>query len=319
MKIVVLDGYTLNPGDLSWSALEQIGDLTVYDRTPADQIIARSKGADILFTNKTPLMEASLAELAGLKYIGILATGYNVVDIEAAAKRGITVTNVPGYSTPSVAQLTFALLLELCNHVQAHSDAVREGEWTKSVDFSFWKYPILELQGKTMGIIGFGQIGRKVAEIAYAFGLNVIGHSRTIDKQYAHTHFKWTGLDALLQESDIVSLHCPLFPENEGMMNKHTLSKMKQTAFFLNTARGGLIVEEDLADALNNGGIAGAGLDVLSVEPPLTDNPLLTAKNCIMTPHIAWASKESRSRLMDIVVDNLRRFLDHDPINVVRP
>ncbi|MCL2420662.1 MAG: D-2-hydroxyacid dehydrogenase [Defluviitaleaceae bacterium] len=317
MKLAVLDGYTLNPGDLSWDALQQLGDVTVYDRTPADQAIARAKGADAIFTNKTTITEEILAQLPELKYIGILATGYNVVDIAAAAKRNITVTNVPAYSTPSVAQLTFALLLELCNHVQSHSDAVKEGEWVKSVDFSFWKHPILELQGKTMGIIGLGQIGRKVAEIAFAFGLDVIGYDINMDKQYTHPNFKWADLDKLLRESDIVSMHCPLFPENQGLINKDTLGKMKQTAVFINTARGGLMNEHDLADALNSGQIAGAGLDVLSIEPPSADNPLLSAKNCVMTPHIAWASRESRSRLMTAIVENYQRFLDNDPINVV--
>jgi len=319
VKIVVLDGYTLNPGDLSWDALKQIGDLTIYDGTPVDQIISRAKGADVLFTNKTPLPKEALTQLPGLAYIGILATGYNAVDITVAAERGITVTNVPAYSTPSVAQHTFSLLLELCSRVQIHSDTVRQGEWAKAVDFAYWKYPLLELHDKTMGIIGLGEIGRKTAEIAYAFGLHVIGYDVNMDKTYNHTHFKWASLDELLRESDIVSLHCPLFPENRGMINKDTLGKMKKTALFLNTARGGLMIEEDLADALNNGCIAGAGLDVLAIEPPSSDNPLLSAKNCIITPHIAWASRESRSRLMDSIVENFKRFLANDPINVVKP
>jgi glycerate dehydrogenase len=317
MKIVVLDGYTLNPGDLSWEELAKIGELTIYDRTPPDQIIPRAGGAEIILTNKTVLAEDSLSRLPDVKYIGLLATGYNTVDVAFAAKHGITVTNVPAYSTPSVAQLTFALLLEICNHVQIHSDTVRNGEWSAAKDFSYWKFPLIELSGKTMGIIGFGQIGSKVAEIAYAFGLNVIAHTLSPDEGYSHDNFKWSGLDGLLAESDIVSLHCPLFPETQEMVNASFLGKMKQTALLLNTSRGGLVNDQHLADALNSGRIAGAGLDVISTEPPSADNPLLTAKNCIITPHIAWASKESRSRLMDAIVENLKCFLAKAPINVV--
>ena len=317
MKIVVLDGNTINPGDLSWDGLKKLGELTVYDRTSPDLIVERALGAEVVLVNKTVLMADSIAKLPGLRYIGLLATGYNTVDVDYARENDIAVTNVPAYSTPSVAQLTFALLLELCNHVQAHSDTVRDGEWTRAVDFSYWKFPLIELAGKTIGIIGCGQIGRKVAEIAFAFGLNVRGYDIKVDMSYKHDNFKWSKLDELLNESDIVSLHCPLFPENTGMVNRDFLGKMKKTAFFLNTSRGGLVAEQDLADALNAEAIAGAGLDVLSTEPPSADNPMLKAKNCLITPHIAWASRDSRGRLMDAIAENLRRFLDKDPINLV--
>ena len=317
MKIVVLDGHTLNPGDLSWSALEELGTLTVYDRTSEEQVVSRAKDAEALLVNKTILTEELFDKLPNVKYVGILATGYNTVDVAAAGRRGITVTNVPAYGTPSVAQLTFALLLELCSHVQAHSNAVHSGEWSASADFCFWKYPLTELAKKTMGIIGFGQIGRNVAKIAYAFDLNVIGYDVNKDKSYSHPGFKWGSLDDIFKESDIVSLHCPLFPENKEMINKSALDKMKETAFFLNTARGGLVAEQDLANALNCGSIAGAGIDVLTKEPPSEDNPLIKAKNCIITPHIAWASLASRSRMMDSAADNLKHFLNNSPINTV--
>ena len=317
MKIVVLDGKTLNPGDLSWDVFDGLGELAVYDRTPPDLIVERAMGAEAVLVNKTVLTAEFISRLPELRYIGILATGYNTVDVEFAGKHGITVTNVPAYSTDSVAQFTFALLLELCNQVKVHSDTVRDGEWTRAMDFSYWKFPLIELAGKNMGIIGFGQIGRKAAEIAFAFGLNVIGYDVNIDEQYRHEKFKWASLDDLLAESDIVSLHCPLFPENQGMVNKGFLEKMKRTAFLLNTARGGLVVEKDLAFALNTEGIAGAGLDVLSTEPPSADNPMLKAKNCIITPHIAWASRDSRGRLMNAIAENLRCFQNNAPVNVV--
>jgi len=317
MKIVVLDGYTLNPGDLSWENLNKLGDLTIYEHTPFDMTVERAKGAQIVFTNKTPLGENELAQLPELKYIGVLATGYNIVDIEAARKRGIVVTNIPTYGTKSVAQMTFALLLEMTQHVQHHSDAVHNGEWTNCRDFCFWKYPLIELEGKTMGIIGFGRIGQAVADIASAFGMKVLGYDKVKSDQSHRSNFKWAELDELLSESDVVSLHCPLFPDTKGIINAENLRKMKKTAFLINTSRGPLIVDEDLADALNNGVIAGAALDVLSVEPPKEDNPLLSAKNCIITPHISWATKEARSRLMDIAVDNLNMFLKGNPVNVV--
>jgi len=312
MKIVVLDGYTLNPGDLSWEALEAIGEVKVYDRTPASETIKRAEGCEVILSNKTLLMEAELAQLPDLRYVGLLATGYNTVDVKYAGSHGITVTNVPAYSTPSVAQHTFALLLEMTNHVQSHSDIVREGEWSRSVDFSFWTHPMLELAGKTIGIIGVGQIGKKAAEIARAFGMNVLGYDTEPSGDCT-----FVGLDELLRESDFVSLHCPLFAENTKMVNAEFLSKMKNSAFLINTSRGGLVDDQALADALNAETIAGAGLDVLTTEPPAADNPLLSAKNCIITPHIAWASRAARSRLMDAIADNLRHYLDGNPKNVV--
>ncbi|AUD04594.1 D-2-hydroxyacid dehydrogenase [Spirosoma pollinicola] len=317
MKIVVLDGYTLNPGDLSWEGVEKLADLTVYDRTPTDKIVERAQDADIIFTNKTPLDEATLNQLPNLKFISVLATGFNIVDITVAKKNGVVVSNVPGYGTPSVVQLTFALLLELTLHVQRHSDSVRDGKWARSVDFSFWDYPLIELAGKTMGIIGFGSIGEKVADVATAFGMKIIGSKRNRTDQSHRTNFKWAEIPELLTESDVVSIHTPLVPETQGLINKENLALMKPSAFLLNTSRGPIIVDQDLADALNNGVIAGAGIDVLSKEPPLPDNPLFKAKNCLITPHIAWATTEARARLMAITVENLAAFLNGKPMNVV--
>ena len=317
-KIVVLDGYTLNPGDLSWDGLKQLGEVTVHDFTPADKILVRADGAAILFTNKTPLAAETLAQLKDLRYIGVLATGYNVVDIAAAAQLGIVVTNIPTYGTQSVAQMVFALLLELCHHVQLHSDAVKAGEWTSSRDFCFWKAPLIELLGKTIGIVGFGRIGRQVACVAHALGMRVIAHDKRQADTPEYDGFKWVTLNELLQEADVISLHCPLFPDTQGMISKKSLARMKKTAFLINTARGPLIVEQDLADALDNGQIAGAALDVLSVEPPPAENPLLKAKNCLITPHISWATKEARTRLMNIAVENLKAYLDGEPANVIK-
>jgi glycerate dehydrogenase len=317
MKLVVLDGYTLNPGDLNWEGIKKFGNLEVYDRTAESLIVERCKGAEIIFTNKTPLRESVLSQLPDLKYIGVLATGYNVVDVDYAKTRGIAVANVPGYGTASVVQMTFALLLELCQHVQSHSDSVRQGDWAASPDFCYWNYPLIELEGKSIGIIGFGSIGQKVADIATAFGMNIIGFSRTRSDQSHRKNFKWAELNDLLKESDVVSVHCPLFPETQGIINKGSLRLMKRTAFFLNTSRGPLMVDQDLADALNEGIIAGAGIDVLSVEPPSANNPLFKAKNCLITPHIAWATKEARSRLMGIAENNLSSFLNQKPINIV--
>lgn len=317
MKLVVLDGYTLNPGDLSWDGIKKIGNLEVHDRTPESLILERCKGAEIIFTNKTPLRESVLSQLPELKYIGVLATGYNVVDVDYAKTRGIAVANIPGYGTASVVQMTFALLLELCQHVQSHSDSVRKGDWAASPDFCYWNYPLIELEGKSIGIIGFGSIGQKVADIATAFGMNIIGFSRTRSDQSHRKNFKWAELNDLLKESDVVSVHCPLFPETQGIINKDSLKLMKRTAFFLNTSRGPLMMDQDLADALNQGIIAGAGIDVLSVEPPSEDNPLFKAKNCLITPHIAWATKEARSRLMGIAENNLSSFLNQKPVNIV--
>jgi glycerate dehydrogenase len=317
MKIVVLDGYTLNPGDLSWDRLKAIGEVVIYDRTPSGKILERSVDAEVLFTNKTPLNEEILNALPALRYIGVLATGYNVVDIETAKRRGIVVTNVPSYSTFSVAQITFALLLELCLHVQRHSDSVLSGKWVSSNDFSFRDYPLIELAGKTIGIIGFGSIGRTVADIAASFGMKVVSFSRTQTDQSHCIDFKWVDLDELFELADVVSIHCPLVPETKGLVNIRYLRKMKKSAFLLNTSRGPVVIEEDLAYALNSDLIAGAGLDVLSLEPPAADNPLLKAKNCVITPHIAWATREARVRLLNIAIDNLSHFLSNMPVNVV--
>lgn len=317
MKIVVLDGYTLNPGDLSWKEMEKFGDLTVYDRTPADQILERIGDAGIVYTNKTPLTKEIFENSPNIKFVGVLATGYNIVDIEAAKEKNIPVANIPTYGTYSVAQMTFALLLELCQHVQTHSDAVHRGDWSKSNDFCFWNFPLIELAGKTLGIIGFGRIGQQAAGIAEAFGMKVLAYDRYQGSRENSAVFRWAELDELLKKSDMVSLHCPLFPETKGIINKENLKKMKKTAFIINTSRGPLIKDQDLADALNEGRIAGAGLDVLSVEPPKGDNPLFSAKNCLITPHISWATKEARARLMDIAVQNLEAFINGRPVNVV--
>ncbi len=317
MKIVVLDGYTLNPGDLSWDALKEFGDLTIYDRTPSERIFERSVEADILLTNKTVLSGDMLKSLPGLKYVGVLATGYNVIDIDKAGELGIIVTNIPAYSTNSVAQLTFALILELSFHVQRHSDSVMKGKWSGSIDFTYRNYPLTELASKTLGIIGLGNIGQKVCEIAMAFGMNILVSSRPQPDQSHKAGIAWAGIPELLSRSDIVTIHCPLIPETAGMININTLRLMKRSAFLINTSRGPIVLEKDLADALNANIIAGAGLDVLSVEPPAEDNPLLRAKNCIITPHIAWATPEARSRLMQIAVQNVSAFLAGAAINVV--
>ena len=317
MKLVVLDGYALNPGDLSWDAMRRMVDVIVHDRTPADQIVARSQGADILLTNKTPLRAATLAQLPNLKFIGVLATGHDVVDSADAKSRGIPVANVPTYGTDSVAQFAFALILELCHRVQIHSDAVRAGEWTSNLDWSFWKTPLIELSGKTLGIAGFGRIGRRTAAIGHALGMRIIANDLVQTNAPDFDGFRWAGLDELFAESDVISLHCPLTADNEGMVNAARLAKMKSCAFIVNTSRGKLIVAQDLADALNAGRIAGAAIDVLPVEPPPAGNPLFTAKNCILTPHIAWATQGARARLMNIVVENVRAFLAETPINIV--
>lgn len=317
MKIVVLDGYTLNPGDLSWDGLKKFGEVVIYDRTPADKVVERASGAEIVFTNKTPLSEDALNQLTSLKFIGVLATGYNIVNTEVAKTRSVIVANVPGYGTTSVVQMTFALLLELCLHVQHHSDTVMEGKWARSADWCYWDFPLVELSGKTIGIIGFGRIGQQVGDVATAFGMNIVGNSRTQTDQSHRKNFRWAGVPELLKQSDVVSIHCPLFPDTKGLINKESLKLMKSSSFLLNTSRGPIIVDEDLADALNNDMIAGAGIDVLSIEPPSKDNPLFKAKNCIITPHIAWATKEARTRLMETTVKNLAAFLEGNPVNVV--
>jgi glycerate dehydrogenase len=317
MKIAVLDGYCLNPGDLSWDGLRRFGEVEVFDRTRVDEVASRAAGAELVFTNKTPLPGYLLEQLPKLRYIGVLATGYNVVDVDAARARGVIVTNIPTYGTASVAQFVFALLLELCHNVRLHADAVRAGEWSHNADWSFWKSPLVELAGKTMGVIGFGRIGRHVGRIADAMGMRVIANDTYHGDEPSNAGFRWAGVEELLAESDVVSLHSPLFPETRGMINARSLALMKPTAFLINTSRGPLVVDQDLADALNSGKLAGAGLDVLSVEPPAEDNPLLQARNCLVTPHIAWATREARARLMDLVVENVGSFLAGEPRNVV--
>jgi glycerate dehydrogenase len=317
MKIVVLDGYCLNPGDLSWDELRRFGEVEIFDRTVEGEVVARAAGAAIAFTNKTPFSAATLRQLPELRYIGVLATGYNVVDVAAAGQQGIVVSNIPTYGTASVAQFVFALLLELCHNVRLHADAVRAGDWSRSPDWSFWKSPLMELAGKTMGIIGFGRIGRQTGRIADALGMRVIANDTYQGDPPAYEGFHWASVEQVLRESDVVSLHSPLFPETQGMIDARRLAWMKASAFLINTSRGPLVVDQDLADALNTGRLAGAGLDVLSVEPPAGTNPLLTARNCLVTPHIAWATKEARSRLMAAAIANVAAFLSGQPQNVV--
>lgn len=316
MKIVVLDGYTLNPGDLSWDGLKALGEVTVFDRTPADQVVERIGDAEIVYTNKTPITRATLDACKNVRFIGVLATGYNIVDTAAAKEKGIPVCNIPTYGTAAVGQFAIALLLEICHHVAHHSNAVHEGRWESNPDWCFWDYPLIELAGKTMGIIGFGRIGQATGAIAKAMGMKVIAHD-SYPNDSGRAIAEYVDLDTLLKTSDVISLHCPLFPETEGIINKDNIAKMKDGVIILNNSRGPLVVEQDLADALNSGKVYAAGVDVVSSEPIKADNPLLKAKNCIITPHISWAPKESRSRLMDIAVDNLAKFLEGTPVNVV--
>lgn len=318
MNIIVLDGYTLNPGDLSWDGLKKMGALTVYDRTSHEDILKRCDGAEIVFTNKTPLSRETLSSLKALKYIGVLATGYNVVDIQAAKEFGIVVTNIPTYGTMAVSQFVFALLLEICHHVGEHSEKVKEGDWSRCPDFCFWNHPLIELAGKTIGIVGMGKIGKSTAKIAQAFGMKVLAFNRSKDESLESETFKYVDLQTLYKNSDIVSLHCPLFDDTKGMINKETIAQMKDGVIIINTSRGPLIVEEDLAEALNSGKVYAAAVDVVSTEPAQMDNPLITAKNCIITPHIAWAPFESRERLMNIAVDNLEKYLNNESVNVVK-
>lgn len=318
MKIVILDGYTENPGDLSWESLEKYGELTVYERTVYDEdlISQRIGDADIVFTNKCPITKNVIDRCANLKYISVLATGYNIVDYAYAAEKGIPVSNVPAYGTASVAQFAIALLLEICHHVQKHSDAVYEGRWETNADWCFWDYPLIELAGKTLGIIGFGRIGQATGRIAKAMGMRVIAtgsHPTDSGKEIA----EYTDLDTVLADSDVIALHCPLFPDTKGIINSETISKMKDGVIIINNSRGQLIVEQDLADALNSGKVAAAGVDVVSTEPITGNNPLLKAKNCLITPHISWAPKESRERIMSTSAENVRSFLEGNPINVV--
>jgi len=316
VKIVVLDGFTLNPGDLSWDALAALGQCEVYDRTPPDQVLSRAAEAEIVLTNKTPLRREQIERLPKLRYIGVLATGYNIVDVAAARARGVPVTNIPTYGTRSVAQMTFALLLELTQHVGHHAATVREGRWTVNPDWCYWDYPLIELEGLVMGIVGFGRIGRAVGELAVAFGMKVLAYDRTPPAELP-PQVRFVELEALFRNSDVVSLHCPLSPETQHLANQGRLAWMKPSAFLLNTSRGPLVDQAALADALNSGRIAGAALDVLEVEPPPKDNPLLSAKNCFVTPHIAWATRSARARLMSSAVANIRAFLEGKPVNVI--
>ena len=316
MKIVVLDGYTENPGDLSWGGFEAIGETVVYDRTPGDQIVERIGEAEIVILNKTPITRATLEACPGIKYIGVLATGYNVVDTDAARERGIPVCNIPSYGTASVGQFAIALLLEICHHIGAHSDSVHNGDWERSADWCYWNHPLIELDGKTMGIIGFGRIGQATGRIAKALGMKVIAydaHPNDAGRALAG----YVELDTLLATSDVIALHCPLFPETQGIIDRAAIAKMKDGVIILNNSRGPLIVEQDLADALDSGKVAAAGLDVVSTEPIRGDNPLLKAKNCIITPHMSWGAKESRQRIMYCTVENVRAYLAGKPQNVV--
>ena len=318
MKIVILDGYTENPGDLSWDELKKLGDVAVYDRTPPEKIIERIGDAEAVVLNKAPVTKETIAACKNIKYIGVLATGYNIVDCGAAKARGIAVTNIPTYGTDAVGQFAIALLLEICHHAGHHDRAVKEGRWEQNPDWCFWDYPLIELAGKTLGIIGFGRIGQTTGRIAKAMNMNVIAHdSQPTDSGKAIADY--VSLDDLFARSDIIALHCPLFSSTQGIINKNTIVKMKDGVIILNNSRGPLVVEQDLADALNSGKVYAAGLDVVSIEPIQGDNPLLKARNCIITPHISWAPRESRQRLMDIAVNNLRAFIDGKPVNVVNP
>jgi glycerate dehydrogenase len=322
MKAVLLDGYTLNPGDLDWNPIRRLADLTVYDRTSfnksdAPLIVERSKGAEILLVNKTPVTREIMDQIPELKYIGLLSTGYDVVDIVAAKEKGIVVTNVPTYGTDSVAQMAFALLLEMCSHVGEHNAAVKRGDWTTNKDWCFWNYPMIELSGKTLGIIGYGRIGQASGKIAQAMNMKVLAFDAYKNPSLETEQMKYVEMDELFAEADIIFLHCPLTPETNGIINKNNIAKMKDGVMLINNSRGPLVNEADLAEALNGGKIAGAALDVVSTEPIKVDNPLLTASNCIITPHISWASKEARSRIMDMAAENLESFQNGNLINVV--
>lgn len=317
LKIVVLDSYALNPGDLSWEWLKKLGECEIYHRTPKSKILERCDGADIILTNKTPLTRETLSKLHNLKYIALLSTGYNIVDCEYAKEKGIPVSNIPSYSTNAVAQLTFALILEITNRVGLHSESVTNGEWSACPDFCYWKTPLTELCGKTLGIIGFGRIGQAVADIADAFNMNILAVSGHETDQSHRKNFSWTDMETLIKSSDIISLHCPLTKSTEGLVNSEFISKCKDGAVIINTSRGPVIDDSTLAHALNSGKLGGAGLDVLSVEPPKKDNPLFGAKNCFITPHIAWAAFETRERLMNILKSNVESYLNGHLQNVV--
>ena len=319
MKIVVLDGYTENPGDLSWGELEKLGEVTIYDRsslTDENEAIERIGDADIVYTNKTPVTKKVIDACPNLKMISVLATGYNVVDYEYAKEKGIPVTNVPTYGTASVSQFAIALLLEICHHIGHHDETVHDGKWENCTDWCYWDYPLIELDGKTMGVIGFGRIGQSTGRIAKALGMKVLAFDQ-FPNDFGKKIADYVDLDTLLKESDVIAVHCPLFPSTQGIINKDNIAKMKDGVILLNNSRGPLVVEQDLADALNSGKIAAAGLDVVSTEPIKGDNPLLKAKNCIITPHISWAPKESRQRIMDCAVENAKAFLAGEPVNVV--
>lgn len=320
MKIVVLDGYTENPGDLTWSGLESFGELTVYDRTPLDdndEIVRRIGDAEVVYTNKTPLRREAFARCPSMRFVGVLATGYNVVDIAAADDYDVTVCNIPAYGTDAVAQFAIAMLMDICHGVAHHSQAVHEGRWESCPDFCFWDTPQIELSGKTMGVIGFGRIGRAVARIAAAMGMHILAYNDGRETEEGRKIAEYVTLDELLARSDVITLHCPLTPSTQGIINRDTIARMKDGVIILNNGRGPLIVEEDLAQALKDGKVFAAGLDVVSVEPIRGDNPLLKAPNCLITPHISWAAKEARARLMNIAEDNLRAFVKGEPINVV--
>lgn len=317
MKFVVLDSFALNPGDLSWDWLKILGECEIYDRTPKDKILERCVGADVILTNKTPLTRETLSKLDTLKYIALLSTGYNVVDCECAKEMGVPVSNIPAYSTNAVAQLTFSLILEITNAVGIHSESVRNGEWANCPDFCYWKTPLTELCGKTLGIVGFGQIGQAVADIAEAFKMKVIAVSGHETDQSHRKNFSWTDMDTLAKSSDIISFHCPLTEKTTGLVNEEFIAKCKDGAIIINTSRGPVVDDKALADALNKGKLRAAGLDVLTVEPPKKENPLLSAKNCFITPHIAWAGFETRERLMNILEENVKAYLNGNPQNVV--
>ena len=319
MKIVILDGYALNPGDLVWDGIQEFGELTIHDRTDCEtgNVIESIGGAEIVFTNKTPLPKAVLVNVPSVRYIGVLATGFNVVDTAAAKELGIVVTNIPDYGTSAVAQYAFALLLEICHHVGAHNDAVKDGEWIRRGEFCFWDFPLIELGEKTMGLIGFGRIGQATARIAQAFGMRILAYDPLPDPKLENHLCRYGTLEEVLEQSDIISLHCPLLESTRGIINKDSIYSMKEGVMIINTARGQLVVEQDLYDALKSGKVAAAAVDVVSEEPIHPGNPLLKAANCLITPHIAWAPRETRTRLMNIAVRNLAAFLEGNPVNVV--
>lgn len=322
MKTVVLDGYVLNPGDMSWEGFEKLGDLTVYERTDYTgkeeaKVIERAKDADAILTNKTIISRNVIENLPKLKYIGVLATGYNVVDLEAAKEKGISVTNIPAYSTASVVQMSIGLLLEVCGHMGEHNRSVKKGDWQNCVDFSYWNYPVIEVANKTIGLVGYGSIGKAMHKVCEALGMKVLVNTPHPDKKFETENMKFVDLDTLLHEADVISLHCPLKAENKEMINKDNIKKMRDGVIIINTARGGLINEQDLYEALQSKKVYAAAVDVVTSEPISANSPLLKAENCIITPHISWATSEARQRLMDIAINNLKQFINGTPVNVV--